>query len=614
MTLIICTVIIPFFGYSQSIDTIKVCDYGIKPNMFEDVAINVVKAINACKNKKNPMLVFEKGRYDFYPAHAEVRNYFISNSSSEEECPSKLKTIGLLFEGIKNLKIEGNGSLFMFHGKMTTFAFDHCENIRLQNVKVDFDRPTMSEMIFREVSDSAILADINPDSKYAIIDGKLYWYGEGWGMKEFHSILLKPDDGTSFYSSWSPFLNSKAEFVAPYRVRFTGDFRKYNFQSGEVLTIRDPIRDHAGAFINRSKNVELKNVSIYYMHGQAILSQFSENLHYDGVLIMPRSESGRMISAWADCMHFSGCKGQITIENCRIKGAHDDAINVHGTHLKITEIVSKTTLKVRFMHPQTYGFEAFFAGDSIAFVHPSKLQVYGLGVVTSAKLISEREMLIELSKAVPAELLNGDCLENITWTPSVSIRNCRFERTNTRGILVTTGRKVVIENNEFFRTGMHAILISDDASSWFESGPVKDVSIKNNIFEECGYNSEQEKNNFIIAIAPENHELVSGYMVHKNIRIDNNTFKVYDCRILTARSTENLIFSNNRIIKTNIMKPYRDNCSSFNLNACRRVKIQDNSMKGFSNVFVQLENMNKKDVLTDIVKVQIVKNISPDNK
>jgi hypothetical protein len=39
---------------------------------------------------------------------------------------------------------------------------------------------------------------------------------------------------------------------------------------------------------------------------------------------------------------------------------------------------------------------------------------------------------------------------------------------------------VVIQNNTFYRTGMYPILIADDASGWFESEPLQDVTIRNN--------------------------------------------------------------------------------------------------------------------------------------
>jgi len=337
------------------------------------------------------------------------------------------------------------------------------------------------------------------------------------------------------------------------------------------------------------------------MHGLGIFNQFSENLHYDSVFVMPRPETGRMIASFADCIHFSGCKGQITIENCQFKGTHDDPINVHGTHLEVTGIISTTRLKIRFMHPQTYGFEAFFAGDTVAFVHSSKLQIFSTGVLTSAKLISETEMEVEFAAPVPRDVVVNDCLENVTCTPSVTIRNCRFERVNTRGLLITTRKKVLIENNAFIGIGMHAILIANDASSWYESGEVKDVTIRNNVFENCGYNSAP--GNYVIAIAPETHG--SENIVHRNIHIENNLFKIYDFPVLTARNTEGLIFKNNKIIRTEFMKQ-GDNRPQFSLIACRKVEIKDNTVEGFVDASAQIENMGEKDLSTDIGIVKML--------
>jgi polygalacturonase len=249
------------------------------------------------------------------------------------------------------------------------------------------------------------------------------------------------------------------------------------------------------------------------------------------------------------------------------------------------------------MHPQTYGMEAFFKNDSIAFVHSAALEIYGYGTVASAKLISEKEMQVDLSKRLTAATKVGDCLENITWTPNLTVRNCRFERTNARGLLVTTRRKVVIENNVFFRTGMHAILIADDATSWFESGPVQDVLIRNNTFEDCAYNSGD--GNYVIAIAPENHQPVQKYWVHKNIRIENNTFKIYDYPVVTARSTNGLAFVNNTILNTGFL-PAKAQRASIALNGCTNVNIKGNRFEWPQNPVVSTENMKSSDLKSDI--------------
>jgi polygalacturonase len=137
-----------------------------------------------------------------------------------------------------------------------------------------------------------------------------------------------------------PLQQAKVVAIAPNRLHFEGDFSKVNFQQNDVLTFRDPYRDNCGAFIHLSKNILLENISMHYMHGLGILSQFSENLTLRHISVKPQANSHRIIAAFADCFHFSGCKGLVKIENCETSGAHDDPINVHGTHLQITKIIA----------------------------------------------------------------------------------------------------------------------------------------------------------------------------------------------------------------------------------------------------------------------------------
>mgnify|MGYP003433472868 FL=1 len=577
--------------------TINITNYGVQPNSFTDVTEAVQKAIEACRSQQKSVIIFPEGRYDFWPDKAVETKYYITNTSSEEEVPEKKQRVGLYFKKLNNITLEGNNAHFVFHGKMIIWVIDSCENIRIQNVSVNYERPGMSEMTIKEITPGSVIAAVHPDSKFAIINNRLEWYGEKWVARNFHAVLVRPSEDILLYSSWTPFLNSKAEVIAPLTVKFTGDFSAFKAQPGDVLTIRDRYRDYVGAFHNRSKNISLSNVHMNSMHGLGIVSQFSENLTYDSVFVEPEAGSKRVIASSADGMHFSGCKGQITINHCRFNGMHDDPVNVHGTHLKVTDIISPLKLKLRFMHAQTYGFPAFAAGDSVAFLHSASLQIFGNGVVKSATLINEREMIVELQQPFTEKLQAGDALENTTWTPSVTIKNSRFERTNTRGTLITTRRRVVIENNVYYRTGMHAVLIENDASGWYESGTVRDVTIRNNQFIECGYNSGS--NNYVININPQTHRLIPGYYVHSHIRIENNIFKVYDYPLLSARSTNGLIFKGNTIIPSNLFKPGVKR-AAFNLTACKNVSIEKNVFTNNEKPVINLVSMNSKDVKTDI--------------
>ena len=91
--------------------------------------------------------------------------------------------------------------------------------------------------------------------------------------------------------------------------------------------------------------------------------------------------------------------------------------------------------------------------------------------------IDDYEILLTLDRAVNDNVKAAEhvSVENVTWTPEVEIRNNYFSRIPTRGILVTTRRKVVIEDNVFYRIPMSRGTGSDDARGWYGSGPVRDV-------------------------------------------------------------------------------------------------------------------------------------------
>jgi len=590
-----CSYVIATATPAQTGELVYAKDFGVRSNSFENASAGLAKALAWCKGKRNATLVLPGGRLDAWPEGAETRELYISNGT-EDDTLSKQHAIALLCEDMDGLTIEGNNTLIVLHGKMISFALLHSRRTTLLRLRFDYERPTMSEMTIESASDKSVVAAIHPDSRYYIDgQGQLTWYGEGWKSKSHHTVVFDPAWETMRYGQFTPFQQSKATSVGPLRVRFDGDFSKTSLKPGHVLTIRDPYRDNVGGFIFRSQDTKLYDIAMQYMHGLGIVSQFSENVHLVKVKAAPAAGSGRVISSFADCFHFSGCRGDLLIDSCLTAGSQDDPVNVHGTHLKITSMEGNK-VTVRFMHHQTYGFEAFMVGDSVALVNPQTLLATGRSVVKQARLLSRREMELELEVPRGNAWKVGDCIENLTWTPSLIIRNSRFERTNTRGLLVTTRRKVLIENNVFFRTGMHAILIADDAASWFESGPVEDVTIRHNQFIECGYNSAPD--NYVINVAPENHTAEKGRYVHRNIRITDNVFKVYDTPLLSAKSVDGLVFSNNRI-EPSALLPGKAEKPSLRLIDCVRVTVRDNQLLTGWKPTLHLQGTDKKAIKTD---------------
>ena len=147
--------------------------------------------------------------------------------------------------------------------------------------------------------------------------------------------------------------------------------------------------------------------------------------------------------------------------------------------------------------------------------------------------------------------------------------NNYFARIPTRGILITTRGKSLIQDNIFYRIPMPSILVSDDARGWYESGPVKDLTIRRNTFIECS--------SPVIAIMPE----IDRYdrPVHENIVIDGNRFIMDGYPAVEAKAASNLQIINKIIM---VDKPEGEQKDNYVLrgNHISNTKIDNNTVIG----------------------------------
>ena len=193
------------------------------------------------------------------------------------------------------------------------------------------------------------------------------------------------------------------------------------------------------------------------------------------------------------------------------------------------------------MHPQSYGFEAFFKGDKIELADAHTLLCKSRATVKSVQRLDNYEILLTVDTTLPAHLEQQNIVvENITWTPDVEIAGNYFARTPTRGILVTTRGKVLIRDNTFYRTPMSAVFISDDARNWYESGPVRDVTIRDNTFIGCGTP--------VIGVFPENDKYEGA--VHRNVRILSNRFRLKPGKAISVRCTDGVEIKDNYFVSS----------------------------------------------------------------
>ncbi len=481
-------------------------------------------------------ITLEKGKvYHAYPEDSFVKNgYFCSNTAKQHENPEGLRYSAIFLEDKKNITIDGNGAEIIIHGKMTPFLFNRCENIVMKNLVVDYFCPTMTEFEVLSNEDGVCELRFNPDCRFRVEGNELYLCGEAdangnpyWEHKPNvqgkYVKVYNPQTQFSRDFNRNDLSFTSIERVDETTIKATLLNKDADFERGCIFQIRSIVRDQTGALFQRCRNLSFESLRIKFMHGLGMVSQFCENVSFKNCDFTPAK--GRTAASTADFFQFSGCRGKILIDSCKAYGAHDDYVNVHGTHLRIIDAnKDKRTITVRFMHPESWGFQAFEKGDELEFIKWDTLIPYAETKVVSYEKLNDTDILLSLDRELPQIEIEKDVVENATWTPDLYVRNCDFGPTCGRGVLCTTRGEVIIENNRFRNLWGPALLLEDDCNFWFESGYTKSVIFRNNLVENCEY-AEMWQGAPTIRCTPKVMKEDSEEFVHSKLVVENNVFK-----------------------------------------------------------------------------------------
>ena len=555
--------------------TVRVTDFGAEPDSRRNATAAVRRALDACRKTERPVLVFPKGRYDFWPEAGFDKVYFESNTTDNNP-----KRLAVFIEGFAGLTVEGGGSTLVFHDRIQPITVDGSRNVTVRNLSIDWDIPLSAEAVVAAATEDYI--DLRIDERqfpHVIEDGRVMFTGEGWrsawrSAMEFDGKTLQVVPGTGdagcLGRGWR---EHRAEIISPGLVRLHRRFERRP-AVGNVLVMRHSDRDHAGLFVADSRDVAVENVNLHHAAGLGLLAQFTQNLTVRNFNAVP-SPARRVVSGHDDGIQVSNCRGLVLVEGCRFHGLMDDPINVHGTSVRIDKLVAPSRLVCRFMHEQSTGMVWGHSGDRVGFIENDSMRTVGNGVVAAVTAIDRDSFEIHLEQPAPAGIEPGDALENLTWSPDVTIRGNEFASNRARGLLVSTPGRVLIEKNRFESSGS-AILIAGDANYWYESGAVRDVVIRQNVFGAVCNSSPYQFGEGVISILPEIPKPDPAFPFHRNIRIEDNDFQPSDYPVLYAKSADGLVFSNNRLTRGRAFEPYHARKATLTFEACRRVRVDGN--------------------------------------
>ncbi len=487
----------------------------------EDVSHILQKALCELENiEGEKTLTFEKGEYHLYANKVCTKDLFVTNTVGDRQwrrgtVPHRNK-IGIWLDNQKDLTIDGNGCVFIMHGKMTNMAIVNSKNIKLKNFSIKVDNPDMHELKVVEVGKTYVDFEIDRESRYHKFHYRYYFVGEDYRSRFNKSVFgwrfgyIPKENENTIIRKTHPLRNAYyIKELEPHKIR-AKYIKTSRFRVGDRYYVYDELRSNNGIFVDRSDNVSLESVNQGFNYGLAYVAQNSSNLQINACKFKPLEDSSKLMISSADFVHICMCRGQVAIKDCEFVGAGDDTLNVHGIHFKIKKIVGDK-IEVRFCHHQTHGFNPLRVGDEIAFVEVSSMLEHGRAKILASELVNETTIRLQLDNV--SQAIVGEVIEDKSAVPDVEFSHNFMTRIITRGVLMTSGGKVKITDNNFDNTSMHSILISDDAKSWYESGNVNDVEIAGNRFGRVvGYT---------VQVMPENN--IHNGAVHKNIYIHDNT-------------------------------------------------------------------------------------------
>lgn len=585
-----------------------------------DATFKVLQTFLSDTEKQISEIIFEKGTYHFYPEEGLEMYRYISNHNDE------LIRTAFPIDNYNGLSIDGQGSEFIFHGRMIPFIIDNSESFSIKNLSIDWAMPFHSEalVVANNEEEKSFDLKISKDFPYDIRDQQLVFVKEYYEHNLGQAIMFDPERGavafdTESYTPLTLYKNSDcSRYLSEIKYKYQCDprdpqhamvgresrlrvkelepglVRVYNHNKklprvGLILVSKGEQSQNrlAPAFhVVNTYGFDANNINVHHAGGMGLIAENSSDLILDNFNVTP--SNGRMVSTTADATHFVGCRGKVELKNCTFQNQLDDASNVHGTYQEIVAKIDEFTVGVRMGHYQQLGFVLGKPGDKIGFVRlADSFFAYDENEIDEVTFINGRYQLVRFKKPLANEIKTGDLIENMDAYPEVLVENCNISNNRARGLLLSTPKKTVIRNN-YFHTEMEALLIPVESNHWYESGSVTDLTIVNNKFENCNHSGF---NRGVIRFVTDD---TNKNIAFRDVKILDNEFIHFDNLILEINNTRNLLFKDNIISHSEKFPKLFPQNPAFSVTASENIKFKDNDYSGSADTILETKEVKSK--------------------
>lgn len=513
--------------------TLYVSAYGAFPDDGQDdlnAIKNAVLYANLFSNTSNPVnLVFEKGVYDIFPP--SETNY------------------ALVFNGVDNVVVEGNDSEIVIHNPESGFIqFLSCMNVIFKNIRVDYNKLPFTQGKVTAIDISNKTFDFMIDPGFPSLEEAYFVNAaQKWGMlKEASGKLKNGVDHLFPYYGWTKI----SENV--FRISQPGTGKINQFSVGDYFVQIARNNGKSVFYTSNCKNITFLNVTSYASPSGSYIGYNNYEWNIIDCKIIPKE--GRVQSANADCIHSSGNYIGPWVQGCHFEAYSDDAVNLKYMTREITAVISPVKLKIKW---------ELTVGDSLCFYNPRD-GVF-LGEATVTEVLFEGNFIYEITLSNPVAISQvsphqtSDKLYVKTRSnESFVFRGNTFLNGRRYGLLLQNSYGVI--ENCFFEDLSNCGIRIENLVDWGEGFVANNIVIKNNTFQNCGFDLTYINEPLAAAITSQMTKLsmpcnvgttwcgfkTTSWQGHRNISITNN-------RINYNKSGLHLENINDLLLKDNIL-------------------------------------------------------------
>ena len=420
------------------------------------------RALDDCISRNASELVLPGDTLRLKPRMAyEKYQYICVNDPS-------MKKVAFLLDGVKDLKIEGNGTTLLFSGYISPFSLEGCRNVTVENLTIDFTRPFDSEGTITGVGKGWFDVRFPEWYNVNLVQGSLNFSDEDKVnypvnyLLEFDKVRREVAYHVHGYGMGSYLAERNKDGSWRISQKDYGDHTV-----GNVMVFGVPKRLHPAFTLLDCEGFLLQDVNLYSCCGMGVIAQSSKDIELRNVTVEATPGSDRIVSLSADATHFVNCKGYIRMIDCTFKNQKDDATNIHGWYMAVDKVAAADRLLLRWHHAGQFGIRFIKPGITLELVDSRTMEQRGRAKVKSVSVLNAEYADVICEEPLPSSVREGDVVAEDEGYPDVLISGCYIGNNRARGLLIGSRGHVVIEKNTFHSPGS-AILFEGDGRYWYE--------------------------------------------------------------------------------------------------------------------------------------------------